>query len=110
MNITTDTAKTIQIDHPQASYGIFCYNSRGDLFLSSDWGFHSYSWRSFGAHTFESFLSQCNSDYIIGKFQVNHGYLGVKIHPNQKKNLAILIDEFIKALKEESSKNEISNS
>ena len=37
MNITIDTAKTIQIDHPEASYGIFCFNTVGDLFITSDW-------------------------------------------------------------------------
>lgn len=103
MTITNDSAKTIQIDHPEASYGIFCFNSIGDLFINSDWGFYAYSWRSFG-NSFEEFLSTCNSDYLIKKLEITNSQNGTKLYPNQKKNLIILIDEFIKVLKENSKK------
>lgn len=65
--VVKNSAKTIYIDHPETSYGIFAYNSIGDLFLSSDWGFYGFSWRSYGDN-FESFLKQCNADYITDKF------------------------------------------
>ncbi|MDV3662451.1 hypothetical protein CMU51_00045 [Elizabethkingia anophelis] len=95
MNITIDTAKTIQIDHPEASYGIFCFNTVGDLFITSDWGFYAYSWRSFGKQSFESFLSKCNSEYLMGKLQITQINNGREIYPIQKENLTILINAFI---------------
>lgn len=110
MKITTDSAKTVQVDHPEASYAIFCFNSIGDLFINSDWGFYAYSWRSFGQRTFEEFLSECNSDYLLKKLEITQSGNGGKIYQNQKKNLVILIDEFINVLKEECKKTVTQNS
>lgn len=97
------TAETLRIDHPTASYGIFCFNSIGDLFLSSDWGFYAYNWRSFNG-TFKEFLGSTNSDYIIGKFQIVYSEMtGKKIPKHKVENLKILIDEFIKFCKDGTS-------
>lgn len=73
--ITTDYAETVTIRTKEHSYGIFCYNSKGDLFLSSDWGMYGYAWRSWGAGSFESFLKQVNPEYVFEKFDGNTRYL-----------------------------------
>lgn len=88
------SAKTVRIDHPEASYGIFCFNSAGDLFLNSDWGFYGYAWRAFG-DDFHEFLQRANAEYIVGKFQINHSK---KLAPHQRKMLEILVNEFRAAI------------
>lgn len=100
------SAETIYINHPQASYAIFCFNSVGDLFVNSDWGFYGYSWRSFGDN-FKSFLAQTNSDYIVSKFSINHRDVsGKKMPSHRESNLKILVQEFINELNVECSKEE----
>jgi hypothetical protein len=96
------SAETIYVEHPESSYGIFCYNSVGDLFLNSDWGFYGYAWRSFGDN-FKEFLKNTNSDYVVGKFNLNHmdGELKRKLSPHKIKHLKNLIDAFINELKNE---------
>jgi hypothetical protein len=99
VRVQRDIAETIRIDHPEASYGIFCFNSVGDLFVSSDWGFYGYAWRNTG-ESFKQFLAGTNSEYIVGKFAINHREVsGKKMPPHREKNLKILVDEFIKELK-----------
>jgi len=100
VKVNAHKAETVYISHPEASYGIFCYNSVGDLFLNSDWGFHGYAWRSYG-DDFKKFLAQCGSDYILTKFEMNWVSGGrKKMHPSMKKNVEILIAELIKYCKE----------
>ncbi len=70
VKIVTEPAETVYINTPKDSYGIFCFNSKGDLFLNSDWGFYGYAWRHFGGD-FKAFISQCNADYISDKFEIN---------------------------------------
>lgn len=48
VKIIKDSAATVYVKHPKASYAIFCYNSQGDLFMNSDWGFMGTAWRAFG--------------------------------------------------------------
>jgi hypothetical protein len=93
-------AKTLRIDHPEASYGIFCFNEEGDLFLNSDWGFYGYAWRSFG-ESFEAFLASANTEYIMDKLSYNFCEVSGKrdIPPHRKAKLKILVGEFIDALK-----------
>jgi hypothetical protein len=102
--IFTDSATTVYINHPEASYGIFCYNSKGDLFLNSDWGFYGYSWRHFGDKTFAQFLANTNAEYLCGKFAINHNNQMPSskywLKGNKEKNVTILLSEFINALKE----------
>lgn len=95
-------AKVVQVEHPEASYGIFCYNETGDLFINSDWGFYAYSWRSFGNDSFENFLKKCNNEYIIGKLQITLGYQSIKFNQKQKQMISLLIDEFLAVLKNKS--------
>ncbi len=99
VTINPCTAETIYISHPTASYGIFCYNSLGDLFLNSDYGFHAYAWRSFG-DDFKKFLAQTNSDYIMGKFETNYRqYANKKMPKHMYDNVEILVGELINYLK-----------
>jgi hypothetical protein len=103
VKITKDAAETVRIDHPESNYGIFCFNSVGDLFLNSDYGAYCYAWRHYGTdRPFKDFLKQCNSEYVFGKFQSNHYYLNKKKLPKHvEKHVCNLIDELIKALKAE---------
>lgn len=92
--------ESIRIEHPESSYGIFCFNEAGDLFLSSDWGFYGYSWRSFGSEPFRDWLSDIGEDYVINKFENTVYNMGIKkgIPSPVKKHLSNLISEFKKAL------------
>lgn len=100
IKVNQQTAETIYISHPKASYGIFCFNSIGDLFVNSDWGFYGYAWRQYGPDEFKKFLSECNADYIVGKFSVNYREVsGKKMPPHRESNLKILVQEFINVLK-----------
>lgn len=98
--VTPDGAETVYISHPIASYGIFCYNSYGDLFLNSDWGMYGYAWRSY-AGTFKKFLGQTNSEYLMGKLEQNYRtHMNKKIPKHAYDNIKILVDEFIKYCKQ----------
>lgn len=70
VKVINEPAETVYISTPNDSYGIFCFNSKGDLFLNSDWGFYGYCWRAYG-EDFKKFIAQCNSDYIADKFYIN---------------------------------------
>jgi hypothetical protein len=102
--IIIDSAVTIYINHPTASYGIFCYNTKGDLFLNSDWGFYGYTWRSFGGSSFEKFLAQTNADYLCGKFATTHNNQMPSakywLKGRKEANVMLLLDQFIKTLNE----------
>jgi len=72
ITLINEPAETVYINTPKDSYGIFCFNSKGDLFLNSDWGFYAYAWRSMGeGKTTKQFISSCNADYIAMKFGMN---------------------------------------
>jgi len=111
MKIVKHTAETVYINHPEASYGIFCYNEAGDLFCNSDWGSFMYAWRSYGKDkSFKEFLASCNADYIVGKFNINYLEMANKQMPKVKRdNLTILVSEFIKsiAVHEESASTDL---
>lgn len=102
-------AETIYISHPKASYGIFCFNEIGDLFLNSDWGAYCYAWRTYGAdRPFKDFLAQCNAEYIVGKFGINfRNDAGRKMQPHETENVTILVEEFIKILKNDIDSRQI---
>lgn len=104
--IIVDSATTVYINHAEASYGMFCYNSKGDLFLNADWGFYGFAWRHFGERTFEEFLSTCNADYITGKFAINYNqdktrgrFLGGK----KEQMVKLLVQELINVLNDKRS-------
>lgn len=99
--IRRETAETIYISSRDTSYGIFCFNSAGDLFINSDWGFYGYAWRSFG-DDFKKFLAQTNSDYLMGKLELNYrSTTNKKIHLTAYKALKQLCELFINELKQE---------
>lgn len=101
VSVRKDSAATYYIRHPNASYGIFCFNEAGDLFLNSDWGMYGFAWRSYGKD-FREFLAQTNADYIFQKFDTNTRYLHSKGLPKHvQKPVTALIEAFIQALKEE---------
>jgi hypothetical protein len=97
------SAETIHINHPEASYGIFCFNEQGDLFLNSDYGMYGYAWRSYGPEPFRDFLAGLNVDYLVNKLDhcyINGAGRGKGIPKFAKEKLIILCAEFIKVLKE----------
>ena len=91
MHIQKDTAETFYINDPESTYGTFCFNTSGDLFLNSDYGYYCYSWRAFGTD-FKKFLSGLNPEYVFDKFDTNAHHLMKKAFPNIAKNqlLALL--------------------
>lgn len=108
--VQKDIAETYHINHPTASYGIFCFNSNGDLFLNSDWGFYCYPWRGYGKDTsFKDFLRGCSADYLVQKFAIIHNQdkssskdwlKGIRLE-----KVTILLQAFVDALKEEHVKS-----
>jgi hypothetical protein len=100
VKLIADPAETLYVNHPVSSYGIFCYNSKGDLFLNSDWGAFCYAWRHIGTDTFKQFLANCNASYIAQKFETNHiGSGGKRFNKTQREHIETLICELIKYLK-----------
>ncbi len=100
IKIKKHTAETIYISHPEASYGIFCFNDAGDLFLNSDWGMYGYAWRSYGLKSFKDFLAGANADYIVMKFGINYQELaGKKLPKHKSENLLVLVQAFIDQVK-----------
>lgn len=96
--VRQDNAETIYINDVQHSYGIFCFNSGGDLFLNSDWGSYSYAWRAYG-DDFRKFLAGTNADYIVGKFETNYlEVTGKKMPKHRKENVTVLVTNFISVL------------
>lgn len=96
-------AESYRIDHPKHSYGIFIINEKGDLFITSDWGYYTFSWRAFGV-SFKQFLIGMNADYLIGKLESNQRqFLGAtkKINARQQEAIAALFAEFQQQLKNE---------
>lgn len=101
---TPITAETIHINHPEASYGIFCFNEQGDLFVNSDYGFYGFAWRSYGDRTFREFLCGVNPDYMADKFELNYITTTGKakgISKYWKEKLVLLCELFIKTLNEQ---------
>lgn len=101
----TDKAQTVYINHPTASFGTFCFNSKGDLFLNSDWGFHGYAWRAFGTD-FKGFLAGLNVDYLLDKFEYNINMSNrnkkpYKFNSFQREALTDLCQSFIDYLRKE---------
>lgn len=97
--VKRNTAETMYIRKDGASYGIFCYNEVGDLFLNSDWGMYSFAWRSFGA-SFKEFLKHADPEYIFDKFDTNSRYLYSKGLPKHvRKPVIELLQEFQNALR-----------
>lgn len=98
--IKSIAAQTIQIHSKDHSWGVFCFNEIGDLFLNSDWGAFMYGWRSFGAN-FREFLASTNADYIVGKFQINYREHSKKaIPPHTKTAITGLVELLIQHLKD----------
>lgn len=99
--IKKEQAATYFIRHEKYSYGIFCINESGDLFLNSDYGMYGFAWRAFGDN-FKEFLCTTNSDYIYDKFDTNARYLCQKGLPkNTREPVKALLDAFREHLKTE---------
>lgn len=99
--ILTDRAKTMYISNPEASYAIFCWNSQGDLFMNSDWGFYAYSWRAFG-NDFNEFLTRLNAQYLVEKLSMNWHVPGnklVKFNGRREQMVTKLCTIFIEELR-----------
>lgn len=103
VTVKKNSAQTYYISHPDFSYGIFCFNDAGDLFLNSDWGMYGFAWRAYGAD-FKTFLARTNADYIYDKFDSNSRYLFSKGLPKHtRKPVTALLTALIDTLKSELS-------
>jgi len=99
------TATTIGVNSPEHSWGVFCFNDLGDLFLNSDWGAFMYAWRSFGPGWFREFLSSLNADYMTQKLWMNvRAETGKKMPPHKEENVKALCALFIQHLKDHGKK------
>ena len=97
--IIKESATTVYVHSEDTSYGIFCFNNSGDLFVNSDWGFYGYAWRHYSG-SFIDFLSGCNAEYIVGKFEINYGQTNKsRMMPIRKEKVTLLVKEFLLALK-----------
>ena len=105
VTIKKEDAVVYYINDPKHSYGVFCFNSSGDFFMNSDWGFYGYAWRAF-AKDFKDFLAYTDPDYIFQKFANNMAYVYGKNLP-RRKNLEPHVIELIKIFQAE-LKREIS--
>jgi hypothetical protein len=96
-------AETVHINHPEASYGIFCFNDQGDLFLNCDYGMYGYAWRAYGSGPFRDFLAGISAEYMVNKLDSN--YISTTRNTRgilkfSKEKLMLLCELFIKTLKE----------
>lgn len=97
--IKSIAAQTIQINSTNHSWGIFCFDELGNLFLNSDWGAFMYGWRSFGSN-FREFLASINPDYVVGKFEINYREHSRKaMPPHTKAAVTELVGLLIEHLK-----------
>lgn len=97
--VKKDIAETYHVAVPSHSYGIFCINTIGDLFLSSDWGMYGYAWRSYGKD-FKDFIAYADPHYIFQKFVNNMTYTFGKTLP-RRKSIEPHVIELIKAFQTE---------
>lgn len=93
VKLISEPAETVYINTPNDSYGIFCFNSKGDLFLNSDWGSYCYAWRAMGEGlTTKQFLAGCNPHYIADKFYINlNGQTAKKDYEKYRKSHVIVL-------------------
>lgn len=106
VKIIAEPAETVYINTPNDSYGIFCFNSQGDLFLNSDWGFYGFAWRSMGASkTTKQFLAGCNAEYIAMKFSMNINEAKERklYEKHRMKHVLVLLEHLIDYCKVETS-------
>ena len=99
--IRTESATTVYIDHTEASYGIFCFNQTGDLFLNADWGFYGFSWRAYQGD-FKDFLKKCDADYITKKLGMNfntNASRDNRFGGKREKNVRLLVEVFLTELR-----------
>lgn len=93
--VIPEEATTVYISHPESSYGIFCLNASGDLFLNSDWGFYAYAWRYIGNCTFKEFIASTNKHYLSDKLEMNTNNAKQRMKA-ARKHLENLCEELIK--------------
>jgi hypothetical protein len=97
VKVIPQAAEVVYISDPVHSYGIFCFNEQGDLFLNSDWGFYAFAWRSMGeGKTTKQFIAGCNPEYIAMKFGMN--IIGMKDRKDYEKYRMSHVIELLKHL------------
>lgn len=96
--LTKGTGETYLINHNQHSWGLFFINEHGDLFLESDWGYWTFSWRAFNG-SFKGFLVRIDDDYFFGKLLINHNQWG-KGRSKVQKNTENAVKGLFGSLKE----------
>jgi len=92
--ITTAPGASVRILDAEASYGIFLYDTEGNIALISDWGEYATSFRAFG-NSFPEFLANTNTEYLVGKLAPRRGK-----ESRAGNCLRILIGLFIQHMKE----------
>lgn len=103
VRVSAEPAETVYISTKKYSYGIFCFNDSGDLFLNSDYGMYGFAWRHYGKEKpFKNFLANTNADYIFDKFDTNVRYLHSRGLPKHVRGpVTGLIQALIDHLKKE---------
>jgi hypothetical protein len=103
IKIIKDPAEQYYISIPGQSFCTFTISAKGDLFISSDWGYWRCAWRSFG-HNFKQFLIDTNFDYILGCLVREQLQAGGKKSVNKRTEEALKahFTEFQRILKMES--------
>ena len=95
--------ETFTIRHRTESWAVFFINQDGDLFIESDWGYWTFSWRAFGGG-FKQFLTQLEPEYFFDKLLFNHNQWGKgrnKVHARAEKAIKTLFECFKKVLEKD---------
>lgn len=86
-----DHAKQYYQSMPNHSFMTFTISEKGDIFISGDWGYWAYAFRS--SENFKVFLCRINSDYLINKLESN----SFQFQYTKKKGLPSRVREALEA-------------
>jgi hypothetical protein len=101
-SVQKSNAQTYLIRHKDKSFALFFINKDGDLFISSDWGHFTFSWRAWGSGTFKEFLLGLDEEYFFGKLEINHNnWGGKKLGKNTEDAVKVLFKSFQAVLRDE---------
>src|SRR5688500_10124730 len=76
--LTKGTGESYFIRHPEHSYGLVIRNEHGDIVVTSDLGYCSFSWRSFGDQTVKESLIGADEEYFMRKLEINSLQWGMR--------------------------------
>jgi hypothetical protein len=91
-------AVSITVRTKEASYGVFCFNEAGDLFINAECGFFYFTWKAYG-QSFSKFLLDSKPESIVEKLSITYQEISKKkITEKKAKDLVILITLFLQEL------------